>query len=97
MSVCVRVSVCGATAPWASLDPPGRHTRAPSPTVTVTVTGRDVPADEEPVATADHPEDADQRRSRRRARGAVAAVFFTNGALFADVLPRYPEIRPTWG
>ena len=29
----------------------------------------------------------------RRARLAVAAVFFTNGALFAALLPRYPEIK----
>lgn len=29
----------------------------------------------------------------RRARIAVAALFFTNGALFANLLPRYPEIK----
>ncbi|AGL15655.1 MFS transporter [Actinoplanes sp. N902-109] len=29
----------------------------------------------------------------RRARAAVAAVFLTNGALFANVVPRYPEIK----
>jgi MFS family permease len=29
----------------------------------------------------------------RRARVAVAALFLTNGALFANVLPRYPEIK----
>jgi len=29
----------------------------------------------------------------RRARSAVAAVFFTNGALFANLVPRYPEIK----
>ncbi|AFM17495.1 arabinose efflux permease family protein [Mycolicibacterium chubuense NBB4] len=28
-----------------------------------------------------------------RARIAVAALFFTNGALFANLLPRYPEIK----
>jgi MFS family permease len=28
----------------------------------------------------------------RRARYAVAALFFTNGALFSNVVPRYPEI-----
>ena len=28
-----------------------------------------------------------------RARSAVAALFFTNGALFANLLPRYPEIK----
>ena len=29
----------------------------------------------------------------RRARGAVAALFFTNGALYANVVPRYPELK----
>ncbi|GAB3276238.1 MFS transporter [Kineosporia babensis] len=29
----------------------------------------------------------------RRARAAVAALFFTNGALFANVIPRYPQIK----
>ncbi|MGV0836508.1 MFS transporter [Mycolicibacterium thermoresistibile] len=29
----------------------------------------------------------------RRARYAVAALFLTNGALFANLLPRYPEIK----
>lgn len=29
----------------------------------------------------------------RRARGAVAVLFLTNGALFANLLPRYPEIK----
>jgi MFS family permease len=29
----------------------------------------------------------------RRARLAVAALFFTNGALFANVVPRYPQIK----
>ncbi|MFI5933507.1 MFS transporter [Actinoplanes sp. NPDC051494] len=29
----------------------------------------------------------------RRARAAVAVVFLTNGALFANVVPRYPEIK----
>ncbi|MEV4637133.1 MFS transporter [Actinoplanes sp. NPDC049548] len=29
----------------------------------------------------------------RRARVAVAAVFLTNGALFANVVPRYPELK----
>ncbi|MCK0116754.1 fucose permease [Isoptericola sp. CG 20/1183] len=29
----------------------------------------------------------------RRARAAVAALFLTNGALFANLLPRYPEIK----
>jgi hypothetical protein len=29
----------------------------------------------------------------RKARVAVAALFFTNGALFANLLPRYPQIK----
>ncbi|GAB2471836.1 MFS transporter [Promicromonospora xylanilytica] len=29
----------------------------------------------------------------RRARAAVAAMFLTNGALFANLVPRYPEIK----
>ncbi|GAA2528082.1 MFS transporter [Rarobacter incanus] len=33
----------------------------------------------------------------RRARAAVAALFFTNGALFANLLPRYPEIKASLG
>lgn len=33
----------------------------------------------------------------RAARAAVAAVFFTNGALFANVVPRYPEIKAKLG
>ncbi|MCE0766839.1 MFS transporter [Pseudonocardia kujensis] len=32
-------------------------------------------------------------RTERRARIAVAAVFLTNGAVFANLLPRYPEIK----
>jgi MFS family permease len=31
----------------------------------------------------------------RRARAAVAALFLTNGALFANLVPRYPEIKAT--
>ena len=27
---------------------------------------------------------------------AVAAPFFTNGALFANRLPRYPQSKPIW-
>lgn len=33
----------------------------------------------------------------KRARLAVAALFFTNGALFANILPRYPEIKDMFG
>lgn len=36
-------------------------------------------------------------RAYRRARGAVAALFLTNGALFANILPRYPEIKEQLG
>ncbi|MET8824516.1 MFS transporter [Streptomyces sp. NPDC004610] len=33
----------------------------------------------------------------RRARGAVAVLFLTNGALFANILPRYPQIKADLG
>ncbi|WP_239118580.1 MFS transporter, partial [Paractinoplanes ferrugineus] len=33
----------------------------------------------------------------RRARFAVAALFFTNGALFANLIPRYPQIKADLG
>lgn len=33
----------------------------------------------------------------RRARRAVAALFLTNGALFANLIPRYPEIKTDLG
>ncbi|CAL9345532.1 MFS transporter [Streptomyces sp. enrichment culture] len=33
----------------------------------------------------------------RRARLAVAVLFFTNGALFANLLPRYPQIKSDLG
>lgn len=33
----------------------------------------------------------------RRARVAVAALFLTNGALFANLLPRFPEIKAVLG
>ncbi|MFC8592873.1 MFS transporter [Streptomyces atroolivaceus] len=32
-------------------------------------------------------------QAERRARAAVAVLFFTNGALFANLLPRYPQIK----
>ncbi|MGW1440162.1 MFS transporter [Streptomyces griseus] len=32
-------------------------------------------------------------RAERNARTAVAVLFFTNGALFANLLPRYPQIK----
>jgi MFS family permease len=33
----------------------------------------------------------------RQARFAVAALFFTNGALFANLIPRYPQIKADLG
>ncbi|MFD7705988.1 MFS transporter [Streptomyces sp. NPDC059786] len=36
-------------------------------------------------------------RAERQARTAVALLFFTNGALFANLLPRYPEIKADLG
>jgi MFS family permease len=33
----------------------------------------------------------------RRARAAVAALFFTNGALFANLIPRFPQIKADLG
>jgi predicted MFS family arabinose efflux permease len=38
-------------------------------------------------------DDVDVAAADRRARVAVAALFLTNGALFANLLPRYPEIK----
>lgn len=35
--------------------------------------------------------------TERRARAAVAAVFLTNGAVFANLLPRYPEVKDALG
>ncbi|MHA6799149.1 MFS transporter [Bounagaea algeriensis] len=45
-----------------------------------------------PVDAADRPALAE-----RRARAAVAVLFFTNGALFANLVPRYPEIKADLG
>ncbi|MFE4056831.1 MFS transporter [Streptomyces sp. NPDC059096] len=36
-------------------------------------------------------------RAEQRARAAVAVLFFTNGALFANLLPRYPQIKADLG
>ncbi|KRF09387.1 fucose permease [Arthrobacter sp. Soil782] len=36
-------------------------------------------------------------RDARNARIAVAVLFFTNGAIFANLLPRYPEIKRDLG
>ncbi|GAA1723569.1 MFS transporter [Isoptericola hypogeus] len=35
--------------------------------------------------------------AERRARAAVGALFFTNGALFANLVPRFPEIKADLG
>lgn len=35
--------------------------------------------------------------AERRARVAVAALFFTNGAIYANVIPRFPEIKAALG
>ncbi|WP_404287949.1 MFS transporter [Glutamicibacter arilaitensis] len=35
--------------------------------------------------------------ANRRARGAVSALFLTNGALFANMAPRLPELKGTFG
>ncbi|ACU37843.1 MFS transporter [Actinosynnema pretiosum subsp. pretiosum] len=45
------------------------------------------------------PADTDVRPAREdvRARAAVAAMFFTNGALIANLIPRYPEIKAELG
>lgn len=36
-------------------------------------------------------------RTDRRARAAVSALFLTNGAMFANLLPRFPEIKDALG
>jgi MFS family permease len=36
-------------------------------------------------------------RAEQRARAAVAMLFFTNGALFANLLPRYPQVKADLG
>ncbi|MEW5809802.1 MAG: MFS transporter [Actinomycetota bacterium] len=45
---------------------------------------------------APHPLDGGQARDRR-ARVAIGAVFLTNGALFANLLPRLPEVKTDLG
>ncbi|WP_407361485.1 MFS transporter [Microbacterium sp. LBN7] len=52
----------------------------------------DDPSDETVTAARPGPDAA-----ARRARIAVSALFLTNGALFANILPRYPEIKATLG
>ncbi|AWB87672.1 MFS transporter [Mycetocola zhujimingii] len=52
-------------------------------------------------ASRDPDPNPDARRdpgvAARRARRAVSALFLTNGALFANILPRYPEIKAALG
>jgi hypothetical protein len=36
-------------------------------------------------------------RQHRAARLAIAALFLTNGAVFANLLPRYPQIKADLG
>jgi MFS family permease len=45
------------------------------------------------MTISDEPTLAGPTRADRRARAAVSALFLTNGALFANLLPRYPEIK----
>ena len=45
---------------------------------------------------APHPLDGGQARDRR-ARIAIGAVFLTNGAIFANLLPRLPEVKTDLG
>ena len=43
------------------------------------------------------PSSSGPSRQERRARAAVNALFLTNGALIANVVPRYPEIKADLG
>lgn len=52
----------------------------------------DDPSEETATAARPGPDAA-----ARRARIAVSALFLTNGALFANILPRYPEIKAALG
>lgn len=51
------------------------------------------------MAPAPQPGPAGRWSSGRnnRARAATAAVFLTNGAIFANLLPRYPEVKADLG
>lgn len=44
-----------------------------------------------------HPPGPARPADARRGRGAVAALFFTNGAVFASVVPRYPDLKDQLG
>jgi len=52
-------------------------------------------SDEPPLAPADRA--PAELRTQRRARAAVGALFLTNGAVFANLLTRYPEIKDDLG
>ncbi|PFG41563.1 transmembrane secretion effector [Isoptericola jiangsuensis] len=45
------------------------------------------------MTVSDAPAPTGPTAADRRARAAVSALFLTNGALFANLLPRYPEIK----
>ncbi|MBB2915062.1 MFS family permease [Streptosporangium becharense] len=49
------------------------------------------------AATASPTASVESTRQTRLARVAVAALFLTNGALFANVVPRYPQIKADLG
>ncbi|WP_343212983.1 hypothetical protein [Arthrobacter sp. H5] len=46
-----------------------------------------------PSAMADAPTTQLSAIELGRARTAVGVLFFTNGAIFANLLPRYPQIK----
>lgn len=50
-------------------------------------------APESPAAPAAPADRAPVDRGVRRARAAVSLLFLTNGALYANLVPRYPEIK----
>ncbi|MGA5760523.1 MFS transporter [Nonomuraea bangladeshensis] len=64
---------------------PAPDRRPPAP---VTVIGEPMPAAAPPSAPS---------RQARQARAAVAALFLTNGAVFFNVVPRYPQIKADLG
>ncbi|WP_051570899.1 MFS transporter [Cryptosporangium arvum] len=45
------------------------------------------------MTSLEHPGGPHPAAAARRARAAVAALFFTNGAVFASVVPRYPDVK----
>ena len=38
-----------------------------------------------------------QSAAKRRARAGISLFFFTNGAIFAGILPRFPEVKSALG